>query len=125
MSSQPRSSPSSGPDSDAIEEAQFRARMARLGPDTGRGRGRRGARPGQGRGFRLGWTGWLVVNGLVVVLAVVAVLAVPPTLACRHQDRTIGFYAGDSVDRCIWRGMADRLDTADQRLKRLIRGSGR
>ena len=36
----------------------------------------------------------------------------------------VGFYAGDSVGKCIRRGIADRLDTADQRLKSLIRRSG-
>lgn len=123
MSSRPLRS--SGGSPDALEEAQFRARMARLGPDGVAPRSRRSSPPGQGRGFRLGWKGWLVVDGLIVLLVVAGVVTWPPVQACREQDRTVGVYAGDSVGRCIRRGVATRLDTADQRLKSLVRGSGR
>lgn len=123
MSSRPLRS--SGGPPDALQEAQFRARMARLGPDGAAPRSRRSSPPGQGRGFRLGWKGWLVVDGLIVLLVVAGVVTWPPVQACREQDRTVGFYAGDSVDKCIRRGIATRLDTADQRLKSLVRGSGR
>lgn len=105
-------------------EAQFHARMARLAPDAAGQRARRGGASLRGRGFRLGWTGWLVIDALLVLLVLAGVVAWPPVLACRQQERTVGFYAGDSVERCIRRGIATRLDTADQRLKSLARGSG-
>ncbi len=86
--------------------------MARVGPKrrtvppAGAGT-RTGAPP------RLGWKGWLVVDSLVVLLVVAGVVAWPPIQPCRYQDQTVGFYAGDSVGKCIRRGIADRLDTAD------------
>ncbi len=123
MSSRPLL-PTAGDTPDRLEEAQFRARVARVGPDPSRRRGSR-RRPGQGGGFRLGWKGWLAVDSVVVLLVVAGVMAWPPVLSCRHQEQTIGFYAGDSIGRCIRRGIADRLDRADQRLKSLMRGSGR
>jgi len=116
MSSRPLLPASSSRAPDAIEEAQFRARMARVGPDAANRPARRSRAPARVRGFRLGWKGWLVVAGVV---------AWPPIQSCRAQDQTVGFYAGDSVGKCIRRGIAERLDTADQRLKSLIRRSGR
>ncbi|CAA2157251.1 hypothetical protein MBRA_02650 [Methylobacterium brachiatum] len=97
--------------------------MARLGTEP-QSRRRRPRDLGR-RGFRLGWKGWLVVDSLIVLLVVAAVVAWPPIRACRHQDKTTGFYAGDSVDKCIRRGIAERIDRADQRLKALVRNSGR
>ncbi|MDP4006677.1 hypothetical protein [Methylobacterium sp. NEAU K] len=124
MSIRPFTASPSGNAPDAVEEAQFRARMARLGSDPANRRSRRHRPRELGRGgFRLGWTGWLVAVAVVVVVA--AVVAWPPVQACRHQDKTVGFYAGDSVDRCIRRGIAERVDRADQRLKAMMRGSGR
>lgn len=123
MSTRPLSSSSPGSLPDSLEEAQFRARMARLGTEP-QSRRRRPRDLGR-RGFRLGWKGWLVVDSLIVLLVVAAVVAWPPIQACRHQDKTTGFYAGDSVDKCIRRGIAERIDRADQRLKALVRNSGR
>ncbi|MFF9551072.1 hypothetical protein [Methylobacterium fujisawaense] len=124
MSSRPLLPAASEGASDALEEAKFRARMARVGPEA-TNRPPRGSRaPERGRRLRLGWKGWLVVDSLVVLLVVAGVVAWPPIQACRYQDQTVGFYAGDSVGKCIRRGIADRLDTADQRFKRLIRRSG-
>ena len=124
MSTRPLLPASSGRASDALEEAQFRARMARVGPDGAHRTPRRNRAPERRRGFRLGWKGWLVVDCLVVLLVVAGVVAWPPVQSCRNQDQTVGFYAGESVGKCIRRGIADRLDTADQRLKSLIRRSG-
>ncbi|SEI04258.1 hypothetical protein SAMN02799636_05115 [Methylobacterium sp. 275MFSha3.1] len=124
MSTRPLLPASSGRASDALEEAHFRARMARVGPDGAHRTPRRNRAPERRRGFRLGWKGWLVVDCLVVLLVVAGVVAWPPVQSCRNQDQTVGFYAGDSVGKCIRRGIADRLDTADQRLKGLIRRSG-
>lgn len=125
MSSRPLLPASSSRAPDAIEEAQFRARMARVGPDAANRPARRSRAPARVRGFRLGWKSWLVVDCLVVLLVVAGVVAWPPIQSCRAQDQTVGFYAGDSVGKCIRRGIAERLDTADQRLKSLIRRSGR
>ncbi|MBP1180979.1 hypothetical protein [Methylobacterium sp. PvR107] len=117
-------SPTPGNTPDAVAEAQFRARMARVGPDRGGRRAPRSSAPGRGRGVRLGWKSWLVVVGLIVLPVVAGVVAWPPVQDCRQQDRTTRFYAGDSFDRCIRRGIAARIDTADQRIKSLMRGSG-
>lgn len=126
MSSRPLTPSPSGSVPDAVEEAQFHARMARLGTEPVSRRDRRRGPQTFGRGgFRLGWKGWLVIDALVVLLVVAAVVAWPPIQACRHQDKTTGFYAGDAVDKCIRRGIAERMDRADQRLKALVRGSGR
>jgi hypothetical protein len=116
--------PTSGNTPEAVEEAQFRARMARVGPDLGGRRAHRSRVSGQARGVRLGLKGWLAVDGLVVLLVVAGVVAWPPVQACRQQDRTTVFYTGDSLDKCIRRGIAARIDTADQRIKSLMRGSG-
>ena len=84
-------------------------------------------RHGAGRreGFRLGWGSWLVIEILVIAIAAAAFLAWPPTSACREQEAKLGFYAGDSLGKCIRRGIGARIDDADQRLKMLLRGSGR
>ena len=70
MSTRPLLPASSGRASDALEEAQFRARMARVGPDGAHRTPRRNRAPERRRGFRLGWKGWLVVDCLVVLLVV-------------------------------------------------------
>ncbi|WP_457105943.1 hypothetical protein [Methylobacterium sp. P5_C11] len=124
MSSRPLLPATSGRPPDALEEAQFRARMTRVGSDFANRPARRTRTLHRGRGLRLGWKGWLVVDGLVVLLVVAGVVTWPPVQACRNQEQTVGFYAGDSVGKCVRRGIADRLDTADQRLKSLIRRSG-
>ncbi|MGH1587271.1 hypothetical protein ACRBEV_01625 [Methylobacterium phyllosphaerae] len=124
MSSSPLLPAASSRTPDALEEAQFRARMTRVGPDSASRPARRTRTLQRGRGLRLGWRGWLVVDSLVVVLVVAGVVTWPPVQACRNQEQTVGFYAGDSVGKCVRRGVADRLDTADQRLKSLIRRSG-
>lgn len=83
-------------------------------------------RHGAGRreGFRLGWGGWLVVE-LVVIAAIAGIyLAWPPTAACREQEATLGFFAGDTLGKCIRRGVAARIDDVDQRLKMAVRHSG-
>jgi hypothetical protein len=125
MPNRPVTAASSGSVHEALEEVRFRARMARVGPDATNRAERRSRPPVRGRGFRLGWKGWLVVDCLIVLLVVAGVVAWPPVQTCRQQDRTVGVFEGDSVDRCIRRGIASRFDTADQRFKSLIRGLGR
>lgn len=125
MQIQTRPYPSAGQDP---EEAQFRARMARVGGAPGDGAVRR-RRPGpagpRGGGFRLGWKSWLAIDCTGVLLVLAGVVAWPPLRDCRHRNETVGFYAGDSVDKCVRRGIGERIARADQRLKMLVRGSGR
>ncbi len=122
------SAPLSPPDADKLDEARFRARMARVsegGAVPRRRRPREEEEEEQTGRFRLGWIGWFVVDSLVVLGTVAAVVAWPPVDACRAQNKTIGFLAGDSVEKCIRRGIGERIGNADQRIKMILRGSGR
>ncbi|GJD44584.1 hypothetical protein AFCDBAGC_2451 [Methylobacterium cerastii] len=107
--------PAQNPDSLTRPETQAASAAPR--------RPRHGA--GKREGFRLGWGSWLVIEILVIAIAAAAFLAWPPTSACREQEAKLGFYAGDTLGKCIRRGIAARIDDADQRLKMLLRGSGR
>ena len=109
---------------DESEEGRFRARMARVGGEGAPSRRHEAEKEEKDEGFRLGWFGWLVVDALIVVATVVAVLAWPPVEACRAQEKTVGFYAGDTVGKCISRGIGERITHADQHLKMILRGSG-
>lgn len=113
----------------APTEAEFlQERMARAAPRDPDApappRRRRRARELGGGGFKLGWKSWLVIDILAVALLVVGVVAWPPFSACREQDRKVGFYAGDSLGKCVRSGIGERLTRADQRIKMLVRGSG-
>lgn len=113
-------------ETDKLDEARFRARMARVSEGGAMIRRRprdEDEEEASGR-FRLGWFGWLVVDSLVVLGTVAAVVAWPPVQSCRTQDKTVGFLAGDSVQKCIRRGIGERLSNGDQRIKMLLRGSG-
>lgn len=114
-------------ETDKLDEARFRARMARVSeggviPSRRRPREEDGEE-NTGR-FRLGWFGWLLIDSLVVLGTVAAVVAWPPVQSCRTQDKTVGFLAGDSVQKCIRRGIGERLSNGDQRIKMILRGSG-
>jgi|GEM_PF-1372036 len=115
--------PAPGEASDHLAETRFRARMARVGPALARQADRGG--PGRSRGLRLGWMGWLIVDGLAALLLVTALVAWPPIQACRQQEQTVGFYPGQSIGECIHRGLAARLDKADQSVTGWLRGFGR
>ncbi len=118
-------SAASAPPIDDPEEARFKARMARVGGESASRRSRQeGEDEEKDEGFRLGWFGWLVVDALIVVGVVIAVLAWPPVDACRAQEKSVGFYAGDTVGKCIRRGIGERITNADQHLKMILRGSG-
>lgn len=82
------------------------------------GTGRRG-------GFRLGWGGWLLIELGAVGVVAAAVLVWPPASACRDQEAKLGFYAGETLGKCIRRGVADRIDAVDQYVKMALRGSGK
>lgn len=118
--------PSVSGDSNDLEEARFRDRMARISLNGSASRQRSRARDGKERSgsFRLGWLGWLVIDGLVVLGTVAAVVVWQPVETCRAQEKTVGFYAGDRVEKCIRRGVVQRLSNADQRIKMILRASG-
>ncbi|AWN34898.1 hypothetical protein [Methylobacterium radiodurans] len=101
----------------------FEARLARSGgPSINRRRG--GLRPGEpGRG-RLGWKAWLVIDAVGLVLFLAVVVVWPPLSTCREKAREYGLYAGDTIEKCTRRGLAERFERADQRVKMLIRSSG-
>ncbi|WP_375466392.1 hypothetical protein [uncultured Methylobacterium sp.] len=117
----------------ATDAERARARLKRIAPMTPDAAlgvpddapPRRRRPPGLARGFRLGWKGWLLIEGAAVALVLGLVIAWPPVRDCRAQDERTGFYAGDTVGKCIRRGIDARIDWADQRLKMAIRGSGR
>jgi hypothetical protein len=113
---------------EALEEARFRARMARVGSGMSVSGPRRSAEDGgeeKGRGFRLGWFGWLLIDTAIVLGTVAAVVVWPPIEKCRAHDKEVGFYAGETVEHCIRRGIVERISNADQRIKMMLRGSGR
>lgn len=116
---------------EALEEARFRARMARVGSGgtTSVQRPRRARDDDEeeekGRGFRLGWFAWLLIDTAIVLGTVAVVVVWPPIEKCRAQDKEVGFYAGESVEKCIRSGVAERISNADQRIKMMLRGSGR
>ena len=80
---------------------------------------------GKREGLRLGWRGWLLVEAVAVAVVAGAVLVWPPASDCREHEAKFGFYAGDTLGKCIHRGVAARLYTADQHIKMAMRGSGR
>lgn len=82
------------------------------------------ARERRESGVRLGWKGRLALDGTGLVLFLTAIVVWPPLSACRAQAYHVGLYAGDTVEKCTRRGVSERVDRADQRLKMLIRGSG-
>lgn len=114
------------PTGDDLEAARFRARMEQVGTGMARRRPRRTEEDDgeRDRGFRLGWFGWLVVDAAIILGTVAVVLAWPPIEACRAQEKTVGFYAGETVNQCIRRGIGQRITNADQHVKLMLRGSG-
>ncbi len=117
--------PHSTAEADVLEEAQFRARMNRVSKGASLSRRRRESNEEEnGSRFRLGWFGWLLIDALVVAGTILVVLTWPPLDTCRTQGKTVGFLAGDSVEKCVSRGIGERLTSADQNLKMMLRGSG-
>jgi len=100
----------------------FAARFDRMRRGTGR---RRRASEAPRGGLRLGWKTWLAIDASCHALFLTAIVVWPPLSACRAKAYQVGLYAGDTVEKCTRRGVAERLDRADQRIKMLIRGSGR
>lgn len=79
----------------------------------------------RGGGFRLGWTASALLNVFLLSLPIGLVIALPPFLDCRERAERFGLYAGDSSANCFQRGIKERLNLLDARLKMLVRGSGR
>ena len=79
----------------------------------------------RGSGFRLGWTASALLNLFLLGLPIGLVIALPPFLDCRERAERFGLYAGDSSANCTERGIKERLNLLDARLKMLVRGSGR
>lgn len=116
------------PASSAHDEMRFRERMAKVGASTGPSKSPRRkdeADDEKARGFHLGWFVWLLIDTAIVFGTVAAVLAWPALDACRTQDKSVGFYAGESVGNCVRRGIYQRIGNADQQIKMLLRNSGR
>lgn len=108
----------------AGEADRLDARLARSGGPNARRR--RGAlRPGEGGRGKLGWKAWLAIDVLGLALFLTVIVVWPPLSTCREKARDYGLYAGDTIEKCTRRGIAERLERADQRVKMLIRGSGR
>lgn len=104
------------------EPDPFETRIDRLGAA---GQPRRQRSPARRGGRRLGWKTWLMIDGIGLVLFLTAIVVWPPLSTCRSKAYYVGLYAGDTVEKCTRRGVAARIDRADQRLKMLVRGSGR
>jgi hypothetical protein len=122
----PRSaSPATG---SGLANARLHARMERVSPGLAgrpprlpRGDGDEAESKGAAR---LGWMGWLVVNLLVMVGIVAVVLIWSPLESCRAQEKTVGFYAGETLDQCVRRKINERILHADQHIKLMLRGFG-
>lgn len=71
----------------------------------------------------LGWLIAVILNiALVLAIGLGAVL-VPPLMSCREQSAR-GFFAGDSFQGCVGRGISVRFQDLDGRLRRMILHSG-
>ncbi|MCI9879493.1 MULTISPECIES: hypothetical protein [Methylobacterium] len=77
------------------------------------------------RGFTLGWAPSLLLNLVLLTAPFVLVIALPPVLACRERAEQFGFFAGETLSSCTARGVRARIGRLDDRIKRLVRGSGR
>ncbi|MBX9930438.1 MAG: hypothetical protein K2Y56_02685 [Methylobacterium sp.] len=85
-------------------------------------------RPGADGGARAqsskSWPLWAVFDILLLLLIVPLVVSVPPVLDCRRVHQDIGFFAENSFEKCARKGISERWEILDNRLKMLVRGSG-
>ncbi|MGU3361716.1 hypothetical protein ACLBWX_15390 [Methylobacterium sp. M6A4_1b] len=77
------------------------------------------------RGFTLGWAPSLVLNLVLLTAPFALVIALPPVMACRERAEHFGFFAGETLSSCGARGVRARIGRLEDRIKRLVRGSGR
>jgi hypothetical protein len=75
--------------------------------------------------FTLGWAPSLVLNLLLLAAPFGLVIALPPVMACRERAEQFGFFAGETLASCSERGIRARIGRLDDRIKMLVRGSGR
>lgn len=88
----------------------------------------RAARKGEEAEVRtvtLGWVASLVLNLFLLAAPFGLVLALPPVLACRDREEQFGFFAGETLTSCSTAGIRERVRKLDDRIKMLVRGSGR
>lgn len=109
-------------------EAGDRERVARMAASTlGRGaapRLRRGSETTEPRVFAAGWKMSLILDILLIASPLPLVLVVPPFLECWDRQAHVGFFAGESVGTCSRKGISERWNKLDNRLKMLVRDSG-
>lgn len=110
--------------SDGAAVDAFEARLERTGGPNARRRRRGAPRPGEAGRRGLGWKAWLAIDAVGLILFLAVIVVWPPLSACREKAREYGLYTGDTIEKCIRRGLAERFERADQRVKMLIRGSG-
>ncbi|KAB1071746.1 hypothetical protein [Methylobacterium planeticum] len=75
-------------------------------------------------GLKLGWKSWLLIQIACVAIVFAIVLIWPVSQACRRIEAERGFYWGDSYEQCVKRGVSERWNSFDQRVKMLVRRSG-
>ena len=77
------------------------------------------------RSFSLGWKASLLLNLVLLGAPMGLVIALPPVLDCRERETHFGFFAGETFSGCAAHGIGRRLRRLDDRIKMLVRGSGR
>jgi hypothetical protein len=75
--------------------------------------------------FRIGWKISLLLNLLLLGGPLVLAVALPPVMDCRDREARFGFFAGETLQSCSILKIGQRLRRLDDRIKMLVRGSGR
>ena len=77
------------------------------------------------RVFRSPLRGLVVIAAQIALVAIVvlAILAMPPAIACFDRAQR-GFFAGDTFGACAAQGLSVRMGQFEQKVRRLILGSG-
>ncbi|MCJ2033639.1 hypothetical protein [Methylobacterium sp. J-068] len=79
----------------------------------------------ESRPISLGWKASLLLNLVLLTGPLGLVIALPPLLECRAREARFGFFTGETLGNCTARGIEGRLRRLDDRIKMLVRGSGR
>lgn len=82
-------------------------------------------RPAKARIFLSPLRWLLTIAGQIAIVAIVvlAILAMPPAVACFDRAQR-GFFAGDTFGMCATQGISARMGQFEQKVRRLILGSG-